>query len=321
MNSRERFRATMAGDPVDRPPLFEEGIRAAVLEAWRQEGLPADATPGDLFTFDRREELALDLEPRGLAAWPTRPADLPAFRCSLDPDDPTRLPKDWSKRVRAWRERDHALMLRVHQGLFLSLGIDGWDSFAVAMRLLARQPTLAHALMRQQGELAAALADRFLVEVDVDAALFSEPIAGNTGPLISPQMYETFALDHYEPVLAVLRRHGVETIIMRTYANARALVPAILARGFNCLWACEVGSDAMDYLALRRTYGTELRLIAGIDADALRRGPAAIRHEILRQVPALLDQGRYAPLADGRVREVVPYANYVCYRRLLGQLI
>ena len=48
----------MAGEQADRPPLFEDGIRSEVLDGWRQEGLPAEAALSELFTFDRREELA-----------------------------------------------------------------------------------------------------------------------------------------------------------------------------------------------------------------------------------------------------------------------
>jgi hypothetical protein len=53
----------------------------------------------------------------------------------------------------------------------------------------------------------------------------------------------------------VLRRHGVDTLVFLTYANARLLIPSILERGFNCLWACEVPTGMMDYReTLRSAY-------------------------------------------------------------------
>jgi hypothetical protein len=118
----------------------------------------------------------------------------------------------------------------------------------------------------------------------------------------------------------VLRRYGVETIILRTYANARVLVPSILKWGINCLWACEVDVEAMDYADLRREFGRDLRLIGGIDLDALRRGKEAIQREIEEKVPPLLAGGGYVPLADGRIREDVPFENYVYYRQLLEKV-
>jgi hypothetical protein len=40
MNARERFLATMAFEPVDRPPLWEFGYWTEVLVRWYEEGLP-----------------------------------------------------------------------------------------------------------------------------------------------------------------------------------------------------------------------------------------------------------------------------------------
>jgi uroporphyrinogen decarboxylase len=134
-------------------------------------------------------------------------------------------------------------------------------------------------------------------------------------------MYEEFVLTNYEPLLGVLRRYGVETIIFRTYANARILIPSILKWGFNCLWACEVNIEEMDYRDLRREFGRDLRLIGGIDLDALRSDKETIRREVEEKVPSLLAQGGYVPLADGRVREDVPLENYLYYRKLLGKII
>ena len=157
--------------------------------------------------------------------------------------------------------------------------------------------------------------------MSIDAAVFSEPIGDNGGPLISPRMYEEFVLPSYEPLLQVLRRHGVDTLVFLTYANARLLIPSILERGFNCLWACEAFIDAMDYRDIRREFGRDLRLIGGIDLDALRQGKDAIREEIEAKVPPLVASGGYVPLADGRVREDVAFEDYAYYREMLRSVL
>jgi uroporphyrinogen decarboxylase len=172
-----------------------------------------------------------------------------------------------------------------------------------------------------QGEFAARLADRVLCDVRVDAALFSEPIAEKRGPLISPKMYREIVLPSYDPLLCVLKRHGVELIIFVSWANPRLLIPAILDRGFNCLWAYEAKSKTMDYQDLRREFGRDLRLIGGIDLDALRQGKEAIRREVAEKVPPLLAEGGYIPMLDGRVRVDIPFENYVFFKRLLENII
>ncbi len=322
MNNRKRFHETMRLGTPDRAPYFEEGIRDDVIEAWRNQGLPEDADLSRMFPSDPREEIIVDLDPLPKPEkWPMSARDLDAFRESLDHQDPARLPVDWEENVGAWKGGDVVRMLRVHRGFFLTMGIRDWKRFMEVMDLLFDDPDLVKQCMRIQGDFAAGLAERVLRDIDVDAAIFSEPIGGNDQSLISPDMYEAFVLPSYEPLLDVLRRSGVETIIFRTYANARVLIPSILKWGFTCLWACEVNTEAMDYVDLRREFGRDLGLIGGIDVDVLRQGREAIRREVEEKAPALIEGGAYAPLADGRVRADAPYENYVHYRNVMDRII
>jgi hypothetical protein len=321
MTGRDRFRETMRYGRPDRVPYFEEGIRAEVLEAWGDQGMAPGVDLSLMFPSDKHEEIQPDLDPRpSFRKWPASRSELGVWRRRLDPLDSGRLPDDWSERIRAWRKRDHVLMLRIHRGFFLTMGVGDWHRFTEVIYLLNDDPDFVREALAIQGKFAARLAERVLRQVEVDAVVFSEPIGGNDRPLISPQMYEEFVLTSYEPLLDVLCRCGVDTIIFRTYANARALVPSILKWGINCLWACEVNVEAMDYADLRREFGRDLRLIGGIDLDALRRGKEAIQREIKEKVPPLLAGGGYVPLADGRIREDVPFENYVYYRQLLEKL-
>jgi hypothetical protein len=318
MLSRERFRRTMHYGAPDRVPYFEEGLRDEVLEAWHRQGLSRDADLSQMFPADRREEIQPDLDPYPeLKNWPDRVADLTELEKRLDPDDPVRLPPDWKEKREELDRSDTVCMLRVHRGFFISMGVYEWDRLTRVMIALKKDPDYVKRAMSIWGRFNAAVADRVLTDITCDAAVFSEPIGGNDGPLISPHMYEEFVLASYEPVLEVLRRHSVDTIILRTYANARLLIPSILERGFNGLWACEVNIETMDYRDLRREFGRDLRLIGGIDLDALRRGKESIREELEEKVPSLIADGGYVPLADGRVREDVPFSNYVYYRQLL----
>lgn len=322
VTSKERFRKTMNYESPDRVPYFEEGIRDEVIRAWRSQGLSGRRELERLFRFDDRVEIEPDLEPLpAFESWPTKLSDLKSLESRLNPNDDKRLPDGWRKDLKRYRKGDQVLMLRVHRGLFLSFGIRDWRRFMILMQLLMSDPEFIHRYMEIYGQFAAGLADRILSEVTVDAALFSEPIGGNDRPLISPAMYERFVLSSYEPVLDVLKRRGVETIVLRTYANARILIPSLLKWGFNCLWACEVNIDAMDYGKLRAEYGRDLRLIGGIDLDSLREGKDAIRREVEEKVAPLVADGGYVPLADGRVREDIPYENYLYYRRLLEDVV
>ena len=321
MSSRKRFKETMRYGEPDRIPYFEEGIRQNVLDAWRAQGLAKDADISRMFPSDRRERIELNLNPLPkLITRFTRITDLKKFRRRLNLFGKIGGSRKWSKNKRAWQSCDHVLMLYVHRGFFLTMGVHNWRKFNESMYLLMDRPDLVRERMMIQSEFSARRIERILKEVNIDAAVFSEPIGGNDRPIISPKIFEEIVLKSYEPVLDVLHRFDVKIIIFQTYANARILIPSILRWGFNCLWACEVNIEAMDYRSLRKEFGRDLRLIGGIDLDALRQNKAAIRREIEEKVPPLIADGGYVPLADGRVREDVPFENYVYYRRLLEKI-
>ena len=320
MDSRDRFLETMRFGKPDRVPYFQEGLRPDVLTTWGRQGLRSADELSNLFPIDGREEEEIDGYPHPrFLRWPRSAAGLNGFRRRLKPGD-NRLPSGWRKKVPAWRNRQDTLMLEVHQGFFLTMGVNDWKQFNWVIESLIDRPELILEFMRIKVEMVEVLMERFLSEVQIDAAIFSEPIGGNNGALISPRMYEKFVLSSYTPLLEVLKRHGVDNIILRTYANARVLIPSMLKYGINCLWACETNAEAMDYRSLRQEFGKELRLIGGIDLDVLREGKEAIRREVELKVPPLLEQGGYVPLADGRVREDIPFENYVYYRELLEKV-
>jgi hypothetical protein len=322
MNSRQRFQASMNFGKPDRVPLFEEGIRDEVLDAWHSQGWEWGDNLADLFIYDRREEIEPDLNPMPYPRhWPTSIEELPRLKKRLKLDDPRRMPESWQSLLHAGNDRDILLFLRVNRGFFLSMGVEGWGRFTQVMELLVDDPDFVHASLALQGDFAARMAEKILSKVRVDGAIFSEPIGGNHGPLISPRMYESFVLKNYQPLIEVLRRFDVQTVIMRTYANTRVLLPATVKAGFNCLWAHECSMSAMDYRVIRAEFGRDLRLIGGIDTNVLRRSKEAIRRELEEKVPDLLDSGGYIPLANSRVREEIPFENYIYYRRHLEKIV
>ncbi len=318
MNGRERFNQCLAFVPTDRPPLFEDGIRQEVLQHWYLQGLTKKVPIESLFSIDHREEIEPNLEPIPTPShWPKSMAGLRKLSPRLDPDDPKRLPDNWDDKVKEWEKRDYPLILRVHRGYFLTVGVHGWHRFTDAIQLLVDDPHLVESWMNLYAEFTSRLVERLLKEVQVDAVLFSEPIGGNHGPLISPSMYKAFVLKSYQPILQVVKSYGVPMIIYRTYANTRLLLPEVVKAGFNCLWACECNPEAMDYLSIRGEFGKDLRLIGGIDSDSLRHTQDDIYRAVMDVVPSLLEDGGFIPLADGRVREDVTFENYLYYRKLL----
>ncbi len=307
------------GNP-DRVPYFEEGIRKDVLKAWHKQGLSSKTKISDLFHTDQFFEV--DLDPfADLHKLPSSRKELSKFKDHLNTRILSQFWLHWQKIRRSLKKKDDVLFLKVHRGFFLSMGVYKWERFMEVISLLIEDPEFVKEVMMIQGELIAKLLDKVLQDMGVDAIILSEPIGGNEGPLISPAMYDQYVLSGYDPIIEIAKKHNINTIILRTYANIRLLIPAILKHGFNCLWACETNSPAMDYLDIRKEFSRELRLIGGIDLDALRHGKEAIRQEIEEKVPPLIADGGYIPIADGRVRKEIPFEIYVYYRQLLEGII
>jgi hypothetical protein len=309
-----------SGQP-DRPTLFDEGQREEVLAAWRLQGMPDGATLAELFAIDERDEIEPDLYPSpDLEPWPTRLEALDALQDALNPDDPARLPDNWDALVQGWRDRQQTVMLRVHRGFFQSIGVYDWRRFYQMMLLVKDAQHAVHKMLEIQGEFNARITERVLRDIQVDAAVFGEPIGDNTGPLISPRTYRELVLPTYQPVIEVLQRYNIRTIILRAFANIHPLIPDLLKAGINCLWVVEVQALEMEYPRLRKEFGNDLRLIGGLDLDVLRGDRELIRRELEEKVPLLLEQGGFAPLLDGRVRQNITWENYCYYRELLEQL-
>ncbi len=324
MTPRERFHAVMAYGAPDRAPLWAEGLREEVRQAWARQGLPLDTDLASLFEYDARQRLEVNLDPRPpLSHPPLTVSAIAQRRRHLDPRDPQRLPggPQGPAALRQGSAAGQLVELPLGHGLFLTLGVAAWASFEPVLLQLADAPALVGQVMQDQAAFTAEIADTILGRVPVDFASFSEPIADNHGPLISPAMFRDLVLPAYRPVLDVLRRHQVDPIVWVSYGNPRALLGQVLDAGFNCLWAIESESPEMDYRTLRRHFGRSLRLIGGIDLDCLRGGPAAIDAELQAKVPPLLTAGGYVPLADGRVRPNLPWAHYAYYRRQLQRLV
>jgi uroporphyrinogen decarboxylase len=320
MNTRQRFLNTLCEDIPIRPPLFAEGLRDDVLQAWRSQGLPPGARLEDLFNYDPFVELAPDIYPTPeIDDWSHPARALRLIRQRLDPDDERRLPAEWLELRQAGRERSYPLFVRIHQGLFLSLAINGWRTFKEAIQLLVDEPAFVEDVMALQTSFAARLVENLLEQVPLDAVIFSEPIAGNHGPLISPAMYRRFALASYQPLVNSLAER-VPVLIWRSYANPGPLTGEAVQAGFNTLWLCEAPPAALHPARVRQLLGQEVGLIGGIDTDVLYQEPQAI-HKAIESIVQLVRQGRFIPLADGRVREDVPYANYRYYRHALEKMI
>ena len=322
MNERERFRRLVRGEPIDRPPLFEEGVRDEVIERWHQQGLPQGMTHEQLFGLTEHERAGPDIRLR--PSYDGRIMELApeqyrqAFDVSRD-----RFPEDWAETVRRLETRDHVACIWASRGFFQALGVGDWATLKPVLQATVQDPDGVRARMEMYGDFCARMLGLTLQQVDPEFIYLGEPISDNTGPLISPAMFERFVIPVYERIVSVAHAHGCREILVGTYGNSALLFPAMIRAGVTMLWISEAAElPETDYRTIRRRHGPDLGLIGGVPLSLLRTGsPEGMRERLSEIVTPLLASGRYIPLAGGRVREEVPWSVYRAYREALNELM
>ena len=200
------------------------------------------------------------------------------------------------------------------------MGVHDWDSLVAAMVTLKEDPSRIEALVESTTDFYCLLLEKLLAEATIDYATFYEPIASNSGPVISPAMFRRFVLPGYRKVLKLLERHGVQLrILCTTGGNLSSLLPDLIEAGINGFWISNILDAGMSYPELRRTYGPDIALIGGIDATSLARDASAVRRAVEETVHGLLRDGRYLPCLDDRPRSNHSFRQYRYYRELLAE--
>jgi len=322
VNERERFRRLMRGEPVDRPPLLEEGVRDEVVEQWHEEGLPRGTTHVKLFGLTPHENVGPDITYR--SRYFGRVFDLSArdYRRAFDVSR-RRFPPDWHETVRRLEARDHIVCIWAMRGFFQALGVGDWPTLEQVLLGTREHPERLREHLEMYGDFCARMLEMTLEDVDPEFIYLSEPISDNDGPLISPAMFEEFMIPAYRRIIDSAMAHGCGHILVSTYGNSARLFPALRDTGVNMLWISEAPEvPDLDYLTLRHQFSPTLGLIGGIPLSTLREESVdRIPERVHAIVPPLLASGRYIPLAGGRVRAGVPWAAYKKYREALGEVL
>ncbi len=323
MTEKERFLATLLGGGAGRFPFFDLEPSDETIRVWRRQGLPKRTSVAEFFHLEPHHSVGLEL--RSAPFYRKAPdllSDPDSFRRHYDPDDPRRYARGFVRRCKRLDRAGEVLyVVGSGGGLLQMLGVGDWDTLVAACEALVRRPDSVQDLMERTTDFYCECLERVLLKVSVDYASFYEPIASNAGPVISPQMFERFAMPGYRKILDLLRTHDVPLRVMSTTGgDLSSLLPMLVDAGINGLWISNITSAKMEYSRLRQEFGPDVALIGGIDATALSRDETAVRRAVRDTVPPLIESGHYLPCLDDRPRENTSFSLYRLYRELLAEL-
>lgn len=317
MNARERLLKYLDGHVVDRIPRIESKFAPETLELWRAE-LNGN-TPEAHFELDLHESVPVQMRKFDPPDDPAAIWDRPKHW--YDTQDPRRLPQDWEAWCQAASSRTHLLSFEPwHEGMFQVLGIRNAASFIPVLQFLIDRPREVEHILETYTAYLEAMIDRICSRVTPDYAVFYEPIASNDCPVISPAMARRLLEPCYRRICERLERHAIHHRFIWSSGRILDLIPLWLDSGMNGLCVDQACAARVDYVRVREEFGPRLTLLGGIDNATLQSGKEAIRRELERKLPPLLESGRFLPGVDDTVRATVPFDHYASYRRQLNRI-
>jgi uroporphyrinogen decarboxylase len=138
-----------------------------------------------------------------------------------------------------------------------------------------------------------------------------EDICFNSGPIISPKMYDQFVTPRYKRITDILRKHGCDVIFTDCDGNITPIIDCFLKGGINCMFPCEVNGGS-DPVAIREKWGPQVLIMGGVCKMRLAEGPKVIERELKRLEP-VVREGGFIPHVDHRVPPSVSLENYKFY--------
>ena len=358
MNDRERFIATVLGEPTDRPPFWLMWSPwGSTWKRWEREGKPPEVTDHRSIFNPDQTPLSVPvntgpcprIEPTVLwedenyrihyDSWGIKRRDYKHSESMsefiqfpvkdrrdweqfkeqyLDADDPRRLEGSWREQARQWMERGWPIQL----GYFPDGGVFGPYRWLMGdeegLIALATEPHLAHEIMGHITSIYLTVWEHVVREVRVDVIHLWEDMCYVAGPLISPKMWDEFLGPNYRRIKAFADAHHIPVISVDTDGQPDRITPNMIRSGVNLLFPLEVAAGC-DVNAWQRKYPT-LAFMGGIDKRELANGTAAIDRELDRIRPAIA-RGRYIPDLDHLVPDDVSWENYCYYAGRLKAIV
>jgi uroporphyrinogen decarboxylase len=323
----------------DRVPITDSAWDSAV-DRWRREGLPADASLGEYFGWERFPFIWFDNTPRyeykiiedtdtyrierdslGQTHRNFKPVNsTPQYIDSIVKDpktwqeakrrmSPDRDRVDWDylkKNYADWRSKGAWIMLCPCWSFdILSTRMCNSEMILYAM---AENPEWVKDMLDTGADVALALTDMIWGEgYFFDEFIWYDDMAYRNGLLFSKTMWREMVRPYQKRFVDWAHSHGVKAH-MHCCGNVSALIPDLLDMGIDALDPLEVKAG-MDPLGTKNRYGDRLVLKGGFDVQHWS-DPAAVEADIRRDLPDMMKSSGYIFASDHSIPESVSLDGY-----------
>lgn len=317
MTVRERCRAVLNFQPVDRLPLVEwAGWWHETIHRWHREGLPSGLT--DRYEICRY--FGLDVYRQDWIAPFVPPHGAPVIRTIDEYRQlrPTLFPANVVDRARwqAWAAEQR----RGEVALWFTL--DGF--FWFPRRLLGIEPHLyafydqpewLHMINADLAEWNRGVLEAVLAICTPDFMTFGEDLSYNNGPMLSREQFDEFLRPYYARLVPRLKERGV-VVLVDTDGDVTTPAHWFEAAGLDGILPLE-RQAGVDIARLRAEH-PRMRFIGHFDKLTMNRGEAAMRAEFERLLP-VAREGGFIISCDHQTPPGVSLEDYRLYVRLFRE--
>lgn len=325
MKPYERYRAYLAGKPVDRAPVYEQaGYWHLTLERWISEGMPAFTDHMEIVDY-------FGLDPV-IGFW-FHPFTEKTPQPTTHGGGIMETEEDYERDVRHTLFKPVDAILsegfldaqkksREEKGTICGFGMPGpfWyprNLFGIENHFYSfyDEPELYKRVVDEYADWVEALIRGILSRYEMDFVWFSEDMSYNGGSMISQELFDEFLAPFYRRIVPIVHEYGA-VVSIDSDGNITDAVD----------WYGSVGADLMS--PLERQAGVdvstyidkqpEMGFVGHFDKMCMKFGEEAMRKEFERLLPSM-NRGKLIPSVDHQTPPDVSLENYKIYVSLLKE--
>ena len=355
---RERFRRTLHYQKVDRIPFLEFGYWDETLTRWHAEGLPTEidneakayayfgienwggaggnvqltGKPYEPATLEETDDYRITRDSVGTVSKQNKGKtrtiphyieygiksreDWARFKPHLQPTLEGRIRPAFYENLAAYRNADYPISAPIGS----MIGVPrNWLGFERCAMLAYDDPDLLDEIIESLCQCVVVVLEEVCQYVDFDFGAGWEDICFNSGPIVSPWIFDKFIVPRYARITDVLHKHGCDIAWTDCDGNVCPILDQFLAGGINCMFPVEVNAGSVP-ATIRELCGDAMLMVGGVDKMALGKGPKAIEAELASLLP-LVEHGGFIPTVDHRVPASVSFDNYKFYIKTKRQML
>jgi uroporphyrinogen decarboxylase len=174
-------------------------------------------------------------------------------------------------------------------------------------------PEVVDALMRHMVDYYAEVSRRIFDAAAgaIDIFFIGNDLGSQTGPLLSPALFERFILPHLERLIDLGHGYGLK-VMMHCCGGFAPLIPALIQARLDGLHAVQPSCAGMDLRRLKREFGGKILFNGAIDSHhvLIKGTPDLVRQETRKVLEIMKPGGGYvAGASHDSILEETPLEN------------